>query len=96
MLLLLFLWFFGCGYQEILGSLTQPTLAKYNGNAAAGGQQIDESSLSGSRGWINWLSLGMLGAGGVDNSSQFSGVVSDEIVKVFQLLMFIFYHLSLL
>lgn len=34
------------------------------------------------RGWLNWLSRGMLGAGGTDDSSQFSGVVSDEVIKV--------------
>lgn len=34
-----------------------------------------------SRGWLNWLSLGMLGAGGTDGCSQFSGVVSDEVIK---------------
>lgn len=33
-------------------------------------------------GWLNWLSLGMLGAGGTENSSQFSGVISDAVVKV--------------
>ncbi|XP_009615133.1 uncharacterized protein [Nicotiana tomentosiformis] len=33
------------------------------------------------RGWLNWLSRGMLGAGGTDDSSQFSGVISDDVVK---------------
>ena len=42
----------------------------------------DDSSASKSRGWLNWLSLGVLGAGGTDDSSQFSGVVSDEVIKV--------------
>lgn len=43
----------------------------------------NDENLSGkSRGWLNWLSLGMLGAGGTDDSSQFSGVVSDEVIKV--------------
>ncbi|CAJ1938486.1 unnamed protein product [Sphenostylis stenocarpa] len=32
-----------------------------------------------SRGWLNWLSRGMLGAGGTDDSSQFSGVVSYDV-----------------
>ena len=41
----------------------------------------DERSSSKSRGWLNWLSRGMLGAGGTDDSSQFSGVVSDEVIK---------------
>ncbi|KAM7261915.1 hypothetical protein ACFE04_020992 [Oxalis oulophora] len=43
--------------------------------------QNDERSSGKSRGWLNWLSRGMLGAGGTDDSSQFSGVVSDEVVK---------------
>ncbi|XP_048230004.1 uncharacterized protein LOC8267449 isoform X1 [Ricinus communis] len=41
----------------------------------------DERLLGRSRGWLNWLSRGMLGAGGTDDSTQFSGVVSDEVVK---------------
>jgi hypothetical protein len=43
----------------------------------------DDHSTGKSRGWLNWLSRGMLGAGGTDDSSQFSGVVSDEIIKVY-------------
>ncbi|KAL6005780.1 hypothetical protein ACLOJK_006353 [Asimina triloba] len=43
--------------------------------------QSDERLTSRPRGWLNWLSLGMLGAGGTADSSQFSGVISDEIVK---------------
>ncbi|XP_052202477.1 uncharacterized protein LOC127808127 isoform X2 [Diospyros lotus] len=42
---------------------------------------IDERSFSKPRGWLNWLSRGMLGAGGTDDSSQFSGVISDEVIK---------------
>ncbi|KAE8735730.1 hypothetical protein F3Y22_tig00000340pilonHSYRG01421 [Hibiscus syriacus] len=41
----------------------------------------DGQSFDKSRGWLNWLSRGMLGAGGTDDSSQFSGVVSDEDVQ---------------
>ncbi|ONK64446.1 uncharacterized protein A4U43_C07F26050 [Asparagus officinalis] len=33
------------------------------------------------RGWLNWLSLGMLGAGGTADSSSFAGVITDEIIK---------------
>lgn len=44
--------------------------------------QNDEQTSGRSRGWLNWLSRGMLGAGGTDDSGQFSGVVSDEVVKV--------------
>lgn len=42
----------------------------------------DEHLTGNSRGWLNWLSLGMLGAGGTDDSSQFSGIVSDEVIQV--------------
>lgn len=44
--------------------------------------QNDEQSASRARRWLNWLSLGMLGAGGTADSSSFAGVVSDEIIKV--------------
>ncbi|KAI0504558.1 hypothetical protein KFK09_015510 [Dendrobium nobile] len=44
-------------------------------------QQHDDRSSSSARGWLNWLSLGMLGAGGTADSSSFAGVVSDEIIK---------------
>ncbi|KAL0738567.1 hypothetical protein Bca4012_014777 [Brassica carinata] len=56
-------------------------------NMGAGGatgaekEQSDDPISNQSRGWLNWLSRGMLGAGGTEDSSQFSGVVSDEIVK---------------
>ncbi|KAF5186003.1 putative Vacuolar protein sorting-associated protein, partial [Thalictrum thalictroides] len=50
-------------------------------NVAVGRHQNVEGTAAGARGWINWLSLGMLGAGGTEDSMQFSGVVSDEIVK---------------
>lgn len=46
-------------------------------------EQSDDLTSNKSRGWLNWLSRGMLGAGGTEDSSQFSGVVSDEVVKVF-------------
>ncbi|XWS30007.1 hypothetical protein CRYUN_Cryun24cG0081100 [Craigia yunnanensis] len=41
----------------------------------------DGQSSGKSRGWLNWLSRGMLGAGGTEDSSQFSGIVSDEDVQ---------------
>ncbi|CAN6484627.1 unnamed protein product [Victoria cruziana] len=44
-------------------------------------QQTDDLSMSRPRGWLNWLSLGMLGAGGTTDSDQFAGVVSDEIIE---------------
>ncbi|CAA7410691.1 unnamed protein product [Spirodela intermedia] len=43
--------------------------------------QNDERSFTRLRGWLNWLSLGMLGVGGTADSSSFAGVVSDEIIK---------------
>nr|XP_027100369.1 uncharacterized protein LOC113719357 isoform X2 [Coffea arabica] len=41
----------------------------------------DERPSNKPRGWLNWLSRGMLGAGGTDDSSQFSGVISDDVIK---------------
>ncbi|EXB26144.1 Putative vacuolar protein sorting-associated protein 13C [Morus notabilis] len=70
-----------CKLQEFLSN---PSALNININV--GGVSVDKSRndehLAGkSRGWLNWLSLGMLGAGGTDDSSQFSGVVSDEVIK---------------
>lgn len=49
------------------------------------------------RGWLNWLSRGMLGAGGTDDSSQFSGVISDDVVKVcLNGSPFLYFHVSAL
>ncbi|CAK9158557.1 unnamed protein product, partial [Ilex paraguariensis] len=46
------------------------------------GKSLDNEQLSSKpRGWLNWLSRGMLGAGGTDDSSHFSGAVSDEVIK---------------
>ncbi|GFQ03174.1 putative vacuolar protein sorting-associated protein 13b [Phtheirospermum japonicum] len=41
----------------------------------------DDRPPSKPRGWLNWLSYGMLGAGGTDDSNQFSGVISDDVIK---------------
>ncbi|KAL3830664.1 hypothetical protein ACJIZ3_019466 [Penstemon smallii] len=41
----------------------------------------DDRPTGKTRGWLNWLSYGMLGAGGTNDSSQFSGVISDEVIK---------------
>ncbi|XP_058105019.1 intermembrane lipid transfer protein VPS13 isoform X6 [Magnolia sinica] len=68
-----------CELQEHLLNSTSPTTICID--APPENQQNDERSASRPRGWLNWLSLGMLGAGGTDDSSQFSGVISDEIVK---------------
>lgn len=42
---------------------------------------------SGDRSWLSWLSLGMLGAGGTADTSLFSGVVSDKIIRVLNMLL---------
>ncbi|KAK1262172.1 hypothetical protein QJS04_geneDACA021837 [Acorus gramineus] len=44
-------------------------------------QPNDEWQISRPRGWLNWISLGMLGVGGTTESSSFIGVVSDEVIK---------------
>ncbi|KAD5960185.1 hypothetical protein E3N88_11657 [Mikania micrantha] len=45
---------------------------------------VDDDQLSSKpQGWVMWLSRCMLGAGGTDDSRQFSGVVSDEVIKVY-------------
>lgn len=61
--------------QEVL---SKPSTA----NISVEKSRQDGQSSGKSRGWLNWLSRGMLGAGGTDDSSQFSGVVSDEDVQV--------------
>lgn len=50
--------------------------------SSPGSPRTDEQSAGTSRGWLNWLSLGMLGAGGTAESSSFAGVVSEDIIKV--------------
>ncbi|XP_056171449.1 uncharacterized protein LOC115688889 isoform X4 [Syzygium oleosum] len=57
---------------ESTNNFVEPSLEK---------SRNDERSSGRSRGWLNWLSRGMLGAGGTDDSGQFSGVVSDEVIK---------------
>lgn len=42
----------------------------------------DDQPANKPRGWLNWLSYGMLGAGGTDVTNQFSGVISDDAIKV--------------
>lgn len=63
------------GVQEVL-------LKSSTANFSVEKSRLDGQSSGKSRGWLNWLSRGMLGAGGTDDSSQFSGVVSDEDVQV--------------
>ncbi|KAL9665135.1 hypothetical protein QQ045_020546 [Rhodiola kirilowii] len=76
-------------YRSVAEYETQEFLYKspiFNGDTSGANNNIEKSQsdarMSGrSRGWLNWLSRGMLGAGGTDDSRQFSGVVSDEVVK---------------
>ncbi|PSS01845.1 Vacuolar protein sorting-associated protein like [Actinidia chinensis var. chinensis] len=75
-------------YRSTAESELQEFLLNSNSYLGVSGSSItlekshnDERSSSKSRGWLNWLSRGMLGAGGTDDSSQFSGVVSDEVIK---------------
>ncbi|TKW09291.1 hypothetical protein SEVIR_6G085000v4 [Setaria viridis] len=60
--------------QESLVKSTQDT-------SSPGSPRTDEQLAGASRGWLNWLSLGMLGAGGTADSSSFAGVVSEDIIK---------------
>ncbi|KAK1396810.1 putative Vacuolar protein sorting-associated protein [Heracleum sosnowskyi] len=72
-----------CEIEEYLEE-SPPSFGANEPNAAdfaADNSVEDEQSSSKPRGWLNWLSRGMLGAGGTDDSSQFSGVVSDEVIK---------------
>uniref|UniRef100_A0A453S1V1 Chorein N-terminal domain-containing protein n=2 Tax=Triticinae TaxID=1648030 RepID=A0A453S1V1_AEGTS len=49
--------------------------------SSPGSPRTDEPSAGAGRGWLNWLSLGMLGAGGTADTSSFAGVVSEDIIK---------------
>nr|XP_017251628.1 PREDICTED: putative vacuolar protein sorting-associated protein 13A isoform X2 [Daucus carota subsp. sativus] len=69
-----------CVIEEFLEDSSSSFGAKV-ADVAADNSVDDEHSSSKPRGWLNWLSRGMLGAGGTDDSSQFSGVVSDEVIK---------------
>lgn len=73
--------------QDFLLTSSTSTMGTSSANATVEKLPNDERSSSRSRGWLNWLSLGMLGAGGTDDSGEFSGVVSDEVIKVFILLL---------
>lgn len=62
-------------------SLHSASFDTIEGGTPAENLPNDEVSIGRARGWLNWLSRGVLGAGGTDDSSQFSGVVSDEVLK---------------
>ncbi|XP_057987743.1 uncharacterized protein LOC110642362 isoform X2 [Hevea brasiliensis] len=67
--------------QEVMSSSSSSNMGVNGANISVEKSRNDEQMSGRSRGWLNWLSRGMLGAGGTDDSSQFSGVVSDEVVK---------------
>ncbi|TVU00729.1 hypothetical protein EJB05_53839 [Eragrostis curvula] len=64
--------------QQLQESLVKSTKDVFSSPGSPG---TDEQSAGTSRGWLNWLSLGMLGAGGTAESSSFAGVISDDIIK---------------
>uniref|UniRef100_A0A2P2MK25 Uncharacterized protein n=1 Tax=Rhizophora mucronata TaxID=61149 RepID=A0A2P2MK25_RHIMU len=67
--------------QELFSNSMSVNTRINGGNVSIEKLRNDDRALSRSRGWLNWLSRGMLGAGGTDDSGQFSGVVSDEVIK---------------
>ncbi|WVZ95400.1 hypothetical protein U9M48_041168 [Paspalum notatum var. saurae] len=69
-------------YRAIAEQQLQESLVKSTkDNSSPGSPRTDEQSAGASQGWLNWLSLGMLGAGGTADSSSFAGVISEDIIK---------------
>ncbi|KAK4437331.1 Vacuolar protein sorting-associated protein 13 [Sesamum alatum] len=67
--------------RELEDFLVNPSL-RYGSNSGNVDKSVeDDRPPSKPRGWLNWLSYGMLGAGGTDDSNQFSGVISDDVIK---------------
>ncbi|KAL8519790.1 hypothetical protein ACS0TY_010650 [Phlomoides rotata] len=67
--------------RELEDFLANPS-SRYGSNGGNMEKSVeDDRAPSKPRGWLNWLSYGMLGAGGTDDSNQFSGVISDEVIK---------------
>ncbi|MCL7024846.1 hypothetical protein MKW94_022445 [Papaver nudicaule] len=60
--------------EELLRSPTASTMGTNGGISSVEKQQT-------SSGWLNWLFRGILSSGETADSSQFSGVVSDEVIK---------------
>ncbi|PIN06334.1 hypothetical protein CDL12_21113 [Handroanthus impetiginosus] len=66
---------------ELEDFLVNPS-SRYRSNDGNSDKSVeDDRAPSKPRGWLNWLSYGMLGAGGTDDSNQFSGVISDDVIK---------------
>ncbi|KAJ1266962.1 hypothetical protein BS78_07G020000 [Paspalum vaginatum] len=69
-------------YRTIAEQQLQESLVKSTkDNSSPGSPRTDGQSTGASQGWLNWLSLGMLGAGGTADSSSFAGVISEDIIK---------------
>ncbi|OEL27452.1 putative vacuolar protein sorting-associated protein 13A [Dichanthelium oligosanthes] len=69
-------------YRTIAEQKLQESLVKSTKDTSnPGSPRTDEQPAGASRGWLNWLSLGMLGAGGTADSSSFAGVISEDIIK---------------
>ncbi|XP_042063836.1 uncharacterized protein LOC121807630 isoform X2 [Salvia splendens] len=67
--------------QELEDFLVKPS-SKYGSNGENMNKSVDDDQPPNKpRGWLNWLSYGMLGAGGTDVTNQFSGVISDDAIK---------------
>ncbi|XP_024632124.1 uncharacterized protein [Medicago truncatula] len=67
--------------QEYLSRYSTPSNGRIVSDISTEKSGNDEHNVK-SRGWLNWLSRGMLGAGGTDDSSQFSGVVSYDVKDI--------------
>ncbi|CAL9110355.1 unnamed protein product [Musa acuminata var. zebrina] len=63
--------------QELLINSEVPVSVKSAQEENQNGEQTSTKAPS----WLNWLSLGMLGAGGTSDTGSFAGVVSDDIIK---------------
>ncbi|XP_073012455.1 intermembrane lipid transfer protein VPS13 isoform X2 [Typha latifolia] len=67
--------------QELLFKSKSPTPVANDVISSQEMHPNEEQSSSRARRWLNWFSLGMLGAGGTADTSSFAGVISDEIIK---------------
>lgn len=69
-------------YRTIAEQQLQESLVKSSIDTHSPGSPRSDEQLAGaSQGWLNWLSLGMLGVGGTADSSSFAGVISEDIIK---------------
>ncbi|XP_057965676.1 uncharacterized protein LOC131156193 isoform X2 [Malania oleifera] len=67
--------------QELVSNSSTTNMGMNDSPIAVVSSGNDELSTVQSRGWLAWLSRGVLGVGGTDDSSQFSSVVSDDVAK---------------